>query len=84
MTQGGNIRDYSGPTNTREKFSPTGRKISVDSKVRFQPDLVHPKPNGQRIHSYENLPNVTLGSISSSSISERHSHPDFDIQSTNI
>ena len=83
MTQGGNIRDYSAPTNTREKFSPTGRKISVDSKVRFQQDLVQPKTNGNRIHSYENIPNV-MGSSSSSSISDRHSHPDFDIQSTNI
>ena len=83
MTQGGNIRDYSAPTNTREKFSPTGRKISVDSKVRFQQDFVQPKTYGNRIHSYENIPNV-MSSISSSSISERHSHPDFDIQSTNI
>ena len=80
MTQGGNIRDYSGPANTREKFSPTGRKISVDSKVRFQHDFVlQPKTNGNRIHTYENVPNV-LGSISSSSSSERHSHPDFDIR----
>ena len=80
MTQGGNIRDYSGPANTREKFSPTGRKISVDSKVRFQQDFVlQPQTNGNRIHTYENVPNV-LGSISSSSSSERHSHPDFDIR----
>ena len=80
MTQGGNIRDYSAPANTREKFSPTGRKISVDSKVRFHQDFVlQPQTNGNRIHTYENVPNV-LGSISSSSSSERHSHPDFDIR----
>ena len=84
MTQGGNIRDYSAPANTREKFSPTGRKISVDSKVRFQQDLVQHKTNGNRIHTYENLPNGMCSISSSSSISERHSHPDFDIQSTNI
>ena len=80
MTQGGNIRDYLAPINRREKFSPTGRKISVDSKVRFQQDFVlQPKTNGNKIHTYENLPNV-LGSISSSSISERHSDPDCVIR----
>ena len=81
MTKGGNIRDYSAPNNIREKFSPTGRKISVDSKVRFQQDFVEqPKTNGNKIHTYENIPNVLVPSISSSSISERHSHPDFDIR----
>ena len=67
MTQGGNIRGYSSPLNTKEKYSPTGRKISVDSKVRLQHDphtrnSVDSRNTGNRIHTYENIPNLIVES----------------------
>ena len=82
MAQGGNIRDYSSPNNIKEKYSPTGRKISVDSKVRFQTELPSQRSStsGLRIHTYENLPQPT----ESMSGTERRTYPHCDSESTTV
>lgn len=77
MTQGGNIRDYSSPNTDQEKYSPTGRKISVDSKVRLHS---RHSTSGYKHHTYENLPSLS----ESISTTERHKHPPFDTESTTV